>query len=297
MQTPFFTPEYSVIPGFPERLADQRAYEESARTGGEYYSEASGDYSGAEVIVCPDEPGFPGGRLWSPEDPRFVSNFLATRIRNELHRAEADPARGPVVVLDIGGEFGTTALWLADLFADKIDTSALAVGVTNLAPSLEGHERFLRGEQQREKISALRAKVGDRVRFITTNALDMPDQTITLANGKEIPLRGNVILGHELHSVSFWSQTPGIDIMRVAETIDPTSGIYMAHTDAWERTYALGAVDEERIVQRQKEINIAHLELHRLGLRIASTVEVGAYTGERLAYRMFKGSQTLPIAV
>lgn len=278
------------MPGFAERLQAQMAYEAAAQHGGERYSETSGNYYHDEVVISWGEPGFPGQRGWSAEDPRRTSNFLKKRIRQLLTSASE-----PVVVLDVGGEFGTTAHELAAHFAKEIDSSALAIGITNLGPSLNGHEAAM-WEDEIEKARQAKEKADGRVEYITTSAQELPDQTIRLKNGTKIGLRGNVNLAHERHAFRYWSLTPGTDIWAASHIIAP-DGLYVILGTDCETPYTEGTVDEDQLNQRRLEIDAAHLLIGQLGLQKVSVVEAGQYAGWRLNYVMFRGHDALPVEV
>lgn len=293
MVRPLFTETHSPVEGFAERMAIQIAYEKAARKGKEEYSSASGNYNGDEITSRPNDTGYHGRRPWPSNDPRFVGNFLANRIDRLLGTASR-----PVVALDIGAEFGITWHWLASLFAGAIDNGDLALGVTNLAPSLSKHRGFLWDEQP-EVEKAAREAAGGRVQFIDSNARSLPDKTIKLQGRAPVSLRGRASIVHQRRSVAYWSHTPGLDIVRSSETTSP-DGIYMVPKIDCVYPYLPhmpDAADRIRTAQRKSEVDIAHAYLGQVGLTEAACVETGQYAGQALTYHIFKGPQAPHITV
>ncbi len=254
---------------------------------------ATGDYSAIGVVECRLDPFYAQTGTCGEDDPRLVNNFLAKRIGQLL-----ETANEPVIVVDVGGEFGVTAAQLAGQYADAIDSNYLAVAVTNLAPTLQGHEHLL-DPKVVDSVQEIRARAGSRVQSITSNALELPNQMVTLKNGTEIPLRGKVALAHENASVRYWSLTPGIDAWRASQIV-ARNGLYMVDEVDCLAPHIVDCDDHPTYIwynERVKENAAVREEMGRLGLSEITFVESGTYAWDRTFYLMIKGPEALPIDV
>lgn len=235
-------------PHYDERRAAQLAYESH---GTEVYTYVSGDYAptdvfGRETIPLADGLGCLSG----------VEVFMANHLRGRLE----DPARKrPVVGLDVGAGFGTTAMRLAVHFKDEIEGEELIVAVTNLAASPDG---YAGRHGIRADILRLREATEDNVRHISAPFSGLVRQVVSLPGGTTLPLKGNVDLLHERYSLTAWSQTPETDIPQVGELLADKNSLYMVPYRDISRPFTLN--DCAGVPWHQVEgIGIAHSVLRR----------------------------------
>lgn len=200
---------------FTEREAAQRRYE---TLGAETYRYAAGDYSARRSS---DTIGLPGGAgaLTGPE---------VLMARHLEQRLDAQP-NSPIVGLDVGGGLGISMRRLGVYFQEAIAQSRLALAVSNMSEPTNFNSQLAISAVY--DIPELRCADENPVHFFSSVFSKLAQQVITLPNGAEVPLAGNVSCVHERFSLTTWSQVPERDILQVGRMLTERDGLYMVPED------------------------------------------------------------------
>jgi hypothetical protein len=122
-------------------------------------------------------------------------------------------------------------------------------------------------------------------------------QTIILPNGREIPLKGNVDVLHESHSLSRWSQVPELDMLIVPQLLS-VQGTYFISPTSTPCFYDM--LENRRVNQAQRKmaVDITRRALQRdFGLVKVQKVEAGLFTGVDMLYTAFRRSEAPEVEI
>ncbi len=219
--------------------------------------------------------------------------FVHDQIPNLLANNRGDQ---PVILLDIGGGAGNSWSKLALAYEEEVRSGKLAFVVSNLASTpeqqLENHSHNRRlTRSEKDILEEVRAK--NLVHFVTGNLNQLRQESITLPNGQTLPLRDNVNFVNEELSVTAWSHTPDLDILKIGRLISPSSGIYVAR-----RTKdTCASYDQEYSNNVSRGIDLAQKGLQQdHGLIKVAYAQAGELEGHPLdRYTIFKTPQAPPI--
>ncbi len=264
-------PQFDPAPLFHRRLRYDRETTARLEKYGELWHRTTGNYnSDPNVMVnlstlpcdIPDTP---------PTFHRYLKSAVE-RLRN------IKPVGMPVVILDIGGGEGQTWSAVASNFKEEIALGEIAFVVSNLIWS---PERFANSN----------APLPDRnlVHYVQSSFGRLPDVNISLPNGQNVPLVGNVDIAHESYSLTCWSQVPELDV--------PTVGMLLSETG----TYFIAPKNAPLLCKESLADSIENQEQRSRGLRMARSymeyeynvnqvrrVEGGDFRGGELLYTAYK---------
>ncbi len=255
---------------------------------GEYrWGNSLGDYSSDRTVYGQSrEPLMINGILLEKHEL-----FTYDQLSNLLIEKRGDQ---PVMALDIGGGAGKSWSKLALAYEDDVKKGNIAFVVSNLAANQEDqlanhYKGYTRDVVERKEGELLTAKDKNLVHFLTGNLNHIRNQSITLPNGRVIPLRNNVNLAHEELSITVWSHTPDLDILKIGRLLSPSTSIYSVKDSS-----VCGGSD---IPDRMKGIELAQQGLQRdHGLIKVPYAEAGELEGRPLdRYAIFRTPQAPPI--
>lgn len=277
-----------LAPDIRGRVQRQKAFEKEMLNEGEYrWGYSLGDYADEQTAYGHKrEPLMINGVILEKYEL-----FIYDQLSNLLTEKEGDQ---PVIALDIGGGAGKSWSKLTLACEDDVRKGNIAFGVSNfvanqeeqLANHYEGYTRDIVAGKESELI---RARDRNLVHFLTGNLNQIRNQSITLPDGRVIPLRNNVNLASEELAITAWSHTPDLDILKIRRLLSPSASIYSVK-------YA-GICGESSIPERIKGVELARKGLQQdHGLIKVSHAETGNFEGKPLdRYTIFRTPQAPPI--
>ncbi len=193
----------------------------------------------------------------------------------------------PFIMVDWGGMNGVTTIKLAKHLEPDVAAKKAFFFVTNLAhtPYIEKTSASSMEIEAPEWTFAQRDS--HLVRFVQADATELLKQTITLPDGREIPLRGNIDLIHERRMLEH-NPVADTDLLTMGEALSPY-GVMILQTT---HPYLRSAVIEGRVNQKTVDI----IENGKQNLLKAGLRQVADIGGRKLQPEVFVRPQA-PIAV
>lgn len=144
-----------------------------------------------------------------------LERFFAKQARKLLELKGRD---APVVMLDIGGMTGQSWSRLALTFETEVRDSQIAFVVSNLVYDPEKHlDDELK--YKRAEVRDLLTRGRPLVHFVQADAAQLRRESITLPNGKDFRIKGNVDLLHECFALTYWSYIPEFEMLQAASLL------------------------------------------------------------------------------
>lgn len=259
---------FTQLEGFWERLQIEQEFIHSARERDERWPYVTGFYKNPEfALVSQSLLPCESSEVDGKEPPTFHDY-----LRYWIPKLKAFiPINRPLVLLDIGGGEGHSWATTAAKFEADIQSCVLAFVVSNLSwsPTEYAPERSL-------------------IHYINSTFRKLCGQSITLPDGRVLPLRGNVDLIHESHSLTKWSQVPELDILAIPGLLSSIGSYFISYCNRPCR-YDLtrNSLDNQRQRIAAVESTWRLLE-HKYNLKLVDKVEHGYYAGLDLLYKVFK---------
>jgi hypothetical protein len=204
--------------------------------------------------------------------------FLTKRLK-KLLEVKKD---APVVMVDIGGMYGTTMLELASVFPEEIHNGKLLLVVTNL--TLDKEKIDLRalptnGTGMPNNYSTLYKQYGDMVHFVVSDVQGLVGKKITLPDGSEFQIgNGSCDILHESWSISTNSKILEKEAETLADLVGTKGIILSRRTDSFKRTSGIST-------PRQNMKNLFSVGFSLLSFFANTPVQGHEETKNQMAFR------------
>lgn len=300
-----------IAPMFNRRCGRRLDFLQTHQLGGREPDRAmgynrSGDYGQECLVACDYQLG--GNEYWRRQEPFWdefnhrsnpwelvgLELFYAKQIRKVLERKPEVPA----LLVDVGGRVAVSWARLTKEFEEEIRSSRIAFVASNLVygspADFIDEEDYIANRQVVDGTQGL-------LTYIKGDAGTLLETELTLPNGHQLPLRGNVDILHERYSIHQWSFVPELEILQAASLLSPF-GLYLAISGRPDGPIGLhldGSMGEE--IARLQGIRFAHQALvEQYSLRVITEVEGGDLKDAEFSGRywwIFRKEQAPPIEI
>lgn len=219
-------------------------------------------------------------------------------LRDSIERLLVLKKEEPVVILDIGSMAGMSWHRLANYYAEEVKKGKIVFIATAIAYNPDDEEttapKFRKEYLTTEERDFLKRTKG-LVHHINGSISQLRRKRITLPDGKMMPLEHSVDIVHESTSLTSWTKTPDIDILRIPALLSDIGTYFVYSTDLLVMQEAETQKENE---ERLNGIHLAHNQLVSLyGLKKVDKVEAGEKIGEALNYAVFRKENAPRITV
>lgn len=281
------------IEGLRHRIQIQQQDEQKLlRDGEEWYISALGNYDNDYLL---DSFTPPSVEVQNSKDQKVILRGYEVFLYETAKELLQTKKQGPVIMLDAGGGTGITWNRLAVALRDEIESSRLALVVSNLkATPQEQLEKFA-PKTLRQKVTIIESQAEMKaaeglVRYVSGPFFSLRMHQISLPNGQNIRLEGKTDFINEKLSLTAHTLTPELDVPVIIGNLLSPYGIYSIHPQEVEFQYVTRGRNPQTVAQRNMGVPIAHRALEEnFGLQKVTNIETGPHRGELMEYTIFRG--------